>query len=72
MDFCCNPTTEEGEHGSAWKNASVCVPPSVEFEVAIMVQLLKRLSFFRYGCLELLAARDNTSSQQPPGLGRNR
>ena len=66
MDCCCDPTTEEGEHGNNWF-ASVCVPPSVEFVVAIMVQLLKRFSSFRYGFLELMATRDNTSSQQPPG-----
>ena len=66
IDCGCNPTTEEGEHGNT-SYASVCVPPSVEFVVAIIVQLLKRFSSFRYGFLELLATRDNTSSQQPPG-----
>ena len=39
-----NPAKKEREH---W-NVSVCVPPSVEFAVAIIVQLLKRASSFRY------------------------
>ena len=46
--------------------ASIFVPLSIEFVVAIIVQFLKRFSSFRYGFLELLATRDNTSSQQPP------
>ena len=44
----CNPTNKEGEHGDTWY-VSVCVPPSVEFVVAIIVQLSKRSSSFRYG-----------------------
>ena len=66
MDCCYNPTTEEGEHGNTLY-ASVCVPPSVEFVVAIIVQLLKRFFSFRYGFLELMATRRNSYSQQTPG-----
>ena len=66
IDCCCNPTTEEEEHSNTLY-VSVRAPPSVEFVVAIMVQLLKRFSSFRYGFLELLTTRDNSSSQQLPG-----
>ena len=62
IDCCWIPTTQVGEHGNN-SCASVYVPPSVKFVVAIMVQLLKRFSSFRYGFLELLATRTNTSSQ---------
>ena len=65
IDCFLIPTTQVGEHGNNSCD-SVCVPPSVKFVVAIMVQLLKRFSSFRYGFLELLATRTNTSSQQPP------
>ena len=64
IDCCCNPTNEEGEHGNT-SYASIFVPLSIEFVVAIIVQFLKQFSSFRYGFLELLATRDNTSSQQP-------
>ena len=64
IDFCCDPTIKEGEHRNT-SYVSVCVPPSVEFVVAIIVQLLKRLSLFRYGFLELLAIRDKISSTWP-------
>ena len=65
IDCCCNPTNKEEEHRDT-SYVSVCVPPSVEFVVAIMVQLLERFFSFRYGSSELLGTRDNTSSQQPP------
>ena len=61
IDCFLIPTTQVGEHGNNSCD-SVCVPPSVKFVVAIMVQLLKRFSSFRYGFLELLATRTNTSS----------
>ena len=65
IDCFLIPTTQVGEYGNNSCD-SVCVPPSVKFVVAIMVQLLKRFSSFRYGFLELLATRMNVSSQQPP------
>ena len=65
IDCCGNPTNKEEEHRNT-SYVSVCVPPSVEFVVAIIVQLLERFSSFRYGFLELLTTRDNSSSQQPP------
>ena len=39
----CNPTEKEGEHGDTLY-VSVRLPPSVEFVVAIIVQLSKRFS----------------------------
>ena len=47
IDSCCNPTNKDGEHGNTLY-VSVCVPPSVEFVVTIIVQLLKRFFSFRY------------------------
>ena len=47
IDSCCNPTNKDGEHGNT-SYVSVCVPPSVEFVVTIIVQLLKRFFSFRY------------------------
>ena len=67
INCCCNPTTKEGEHRNT-SYAFVCVPLSVEFVVAIIVQFLKRFTSFCSGYLELLTTRDNTSSQQPAGL----
>ena len=49
IDSCCNPTNKDGEHSNTLY-VSVCVPPSVEFVVTIIVQLLKRFFSFRY-CL---------------------
>ena len=52
IDCCCDPTTEEGEHGNTWY-ISICFPPSVEIVAVIIVQLLKRFPFFRHDFLEL-------------------
>ena len=66
IDCCCSPTSKEGEHSNT-SYVYVCVPPAVEFVVAIMVQLLKRFFSFHYSFLELLTTRNNSSSQQTPG-----
>ena len=60
--------TQQKKEREHWNTSyvSVCVPPSVEFAVAIIVQLLKRSSSFRYCFQNLLATRNNSSSQQPP------
>ena len=38
IDCYCNPTNKEGENRNTLY-VSVCVPPSVQFVVAIIVQL---------------------------------
>ena len=64
IDCCWNPTTKEGEHSNTLNPS---IPPTVEFVVVIIVQLLKRFFSFRCCFSELLATRNNTCSQQPPG-----
>ena len=63
IDSCCNPTNKDGEHSNTLY-VSVCVPPSVEFcrhnhRAALKTVFLFSLLF----SLELLATRNNFSSQ---------
>ena len=60
---CIDQALFEGKEDTS--SFSICVPPSYEFVVTIIRQLIQSSSF-RYGFLELLATRDNSSSQKPP------
>ena len=62
IDCCCNPTNKEGENRNT-SYVSVCVPPSSSQSLC---SSKNGLTPFATVFSELLATRDNTSSQQPP------
>ena len=65
IDCCCNPTNKEGENRDTYMFPSV-FHPLYSLSSQSLCSSKNGLTPFATVFSELLATRDNTSSQQPP------